>query len=544
MVEHRRAGQRCEERELVDLSLLTSRYYTPDSAHYVPRVSFGTSGHRGSSLHGSFHAVQVAALVDAIVALRASWGATGPLFVGADSHALSTLALQTVRDVLQHQDVDVRYAPDDTLIATPVISHTILSWNREHPDHPADGIILTPSHNPPHDGGFKYNPPTGGPATPDITDAIAAYTNAQLAREPHARTPAEPVTSYPTADMIGGYVDALQDVINIPAIQRADLSIGVDPLGGASLPVWKAIAARYGLNVHILNEQIDPQFAFMHLDHDGVIRMDCSSPWAMRGVVEHAANYDVCVGHDPDADRHGIVTAKGVMNPNRFLSLAVDHLLRTRTDWAHDVKIGRTVVTSSMLDRVAAQLGYATFETPVGFKWFVDGLNDGSLVFGGEESAGASFVQFDGRPWSTDKDGIIMGLLAAEIVATRGQDLDAYWAELTAQHGQVYYARRDRPASAAVRQAVKTMTQESITRTRFAGHPITQISTVARGNGAPIGGMRIDTAHGWVAMRPSGTEDILKIYAESFVDDAHLQQLLDEASHIVEETIGERTDLG
>lgn len=533
MAQHARAGQPCVPEDLIDLHQLREAYHHADAASIAP-VSFGTSGHRGSSLRGSFQDLHVAALTQAIVELRASWAATGPLFVGADSHALSACALATLRQVLSKTDVDARFAIDDVLVPTPVISNAILQWNRQHPDQLADGIILTPSHNPPQDGGFKYNPPSGGPAEPEITDRIAERANALLNdRSQLWERGSDDAAQFQSVDLIGQYVDSLADVIDLNAIRDAGLRLAVDPLGGSALAVWQEIKKRHALQVDILNETIDPSFGFMHLDHDGVIRMDCSSPFAMAGVVARAKAYDVCIGHDPDADRHGIVTAQGVMNPNHFLSLAVDHLLRTRKAWSASANVGRTVVTSAMIDRVAQAHGRTAFETPVGFKWFVEGMNNGSLVFGGEESAGASFVDQQGRPWSTDKDGIIMGLLAAEIIATQKQSLDALWEKLTEQHGHVFYGRDDQHASHAVRARIKSLQPDQISVTTLANKPITRILSRARGNDASIGGLRLETADGWIAMRPSGTEDILKVYAESFVSEAHVQTLLQDAQNIV-----------
>lgn len=533
MAQHPRAGQPCEPDDLIDLTALQDAYHRADPEMIAP-VSFGTSGHRGSSLRGSFQDVHVAALTQAIMELRESWGATGPIFVGADSHALSAHALQTLREVLSSAEVDARFALDDALVPTPVISNAILQWNRTHPNHLADGIILTPSHNPPQDGGFKYNPPSGGPAEPEITDRIAARANALLQDRAQLRKRGSGDSAqFVRMDLIGQYVDSLGDVIDLDVIRQADLRMAVDPLGGSALDVWKAIKERLNLPVDILNHANDPSFAFMHLDHDGIIRMDCSSPFAMAGVVARAKAYDVCIGHDPDADRHGIVTARGVMNPNRFLSLAVDHLLRTRTGWKTTANVGRTVVTSAMIDRVAASHGRSAFETPVGFKWFVEGMNNGELVFGGEESAGASFVDMQGRPWSTDKDGIIMGLLAAEILATEKKSLDDLWDALTRKHGDVFYGRDDQHAPHAVRARIQSLKPEEISVDTLAGKPILRALSHARGNGASIGGVRLETEEGWIAMRPSGTEDILKVYAESFVSQAHVQTLLQDAQNIV-----------
>lgn len=545
MATHPRAGQPALASDLIDLDALVRAYYaqTPDPAVPEQRVSFGTSGHRGSSLKGSFQALHIEALTQAIIELRDEDGVHGPLFIGADSHALSAEALVSVRRVIAGHHaagvaIDARFAPHDALVATPLVSHAILTWNRQADAPRADGIIITPSHNPPADGGFKYNPATGGPAEPRTTDRIAARANALLA-DPAQILRADlddeagSVDRWTRYDFVAHYVDDLSRVVAIDAIRAAGVRLGVDPLGGAALPVWRAIRDRLGLDITVLNDALDPRFGFMRLDHDGAIRMDCSSPYAMQALTERAGAYDVCVGNDPDADRHGIVTGRGVMNPNHFLSLAVDHLLATRTAWPTSAKIGRTVVTSALLDRVAASHGREVLEVPVGFKWFVDGMFDRSLVFGGEESAGASFVDHAGEPWSTDKDGILLGLLAAEMVAVQGVSLDAQWDALRARFGEVYYARRDAPASAAVRSRVKGMTPDDVSITTLGGEAITNVSPHARGNGATIGGLRIDVANGWVAMRPSGTEDILKIYAESFVSDAHLAALLSDAEALV-----------
>lgn len=536
MALHPRAGQTACATDLVDLDALARAYFerTPDYRVPEERVSFGTSGHRGSSLRTSFQQAHVYALTQAIIEVRAEEGIRGPLFIGADSHALSAYALASALRVLAAHGVDTRRAPNDELVATPLVSRAILAWNEDASGERADGIIITPSHNPPHDGGFKYNPASGGPAEAELTDRIAARANALLEDPSQLRVAsAEAGAAWGTPyDFVGAYVDALERVINIAAIQRAGVRIGVDPLGGAALPVWRRIQARYGLALTILNDEVDAQFAFMCLDHDGVIRMDCSSPWAMTSVAAKAASFDVCVGNDPDSDRHGIVTERGVMNPNHFLALSVDHLLRTRA-WPQSARVGRTVVTSALVDRVVASHGRTVFEVPVGFKWFVEGMFDRSLVFGGEESAGASFVAFDGSPWSTDKDGIVMGLLAAEMVAVSGQSLVQQLDQLVERHGRIFYARRDSPAPAHVRNLVKKASAASVTQTTLADEALTSVSAQARGNGASIGGLRLDTAAGWVAMRPSGTEDILKIYAESYVSESHLDTLLNEAEAMV-----------
>lgn len=538
MTVHVRAGTPATLEDLVDLEALLAAYDTriPNVEVADERIRFGTSGHRGSSLCGSFQDLHVAALTQAILELRAEWGIAGPLFVGADSHALSGKALQTVREVLAAHSVDARFAPAGGLVATPLVSHAILRWNHEGRGGAADGIILTPSHNPPEDGGFKYNPPTGGPAEPVFTDAIAARANELLATpdQIQRRAVAANASVGTNYDFVAAYVRDLDRVVDLDRIRKEKIRIAVDPLGGTALPIWAAIRDVFGLDIEILNDRIDPQFSFMHLDHDGIIRMDCSSPYVMNGFGDAMAGFDVGIGNDPDADRHGIVSAKGVMNPNHFLSLAVDHLLRTRSEWSKTAGIGRTVVTSAMIDRVAASHGRAVFEVPVGFKWFVEGLASQELVFGGEESAGASFVAFDGGAWSTDKDGILLGLLAAEMIAVQEQSLDELWAAMVKTHGEVFYARRDTPASAALRHAVKSLNADAIQSDTLGGQTITHIRTHAAGNGEAIGGLKIETADGWVAMRPSGTEDILKVYGESFVSQEHLHTLLDDAEAIVQ----------
>lgn len=539
MANHPRAGQPVLAEDILDLDTLRAAYFDriPNPAHPEERVSFGTSGHRGSSLKGSFQERHIFALTQAIIEVRAEEGFQGPLFIGADSHALSALALQSALRVLAAHEVDVRRAPNDELVATPLVSNAILKWNAEPSNPRADGIIITPSHNPPQDGGFKYNPASGGPAEPGLTDRIAARANELLANPSALRVSSvEEAAAYGADfDFVASYVEGLSRVIDLDAIRQAKVHIGVDPLGGASLPVWKKIRDTLDLNIEILNEVVDPTFGFMCLDHDGVIRMDCSSPWAMAALTERAKGFDVCVGNDPDSDRHGIVTARGVMNPNHFLALSVDHLLQTRGDWPADAGVGRTVVTSALFDRVVQSHGREVFEVPVGFKWFVEGMNSRKLVFGGEESAGASFVAFDGSAWSTDKDGIIMGLLAAELVARRGESLDAQLDALFEKHGRVFYTRRDTAAPAALRSLVKRATPQSVQTTELGGGKITSVTSEARGNGAGIGGLRIDTETGWVAMRPSGTEDILKVYAESFVSEEHLARLVDDAEAMVAE---------
>ncbi|WP_409523328.1 phosphoglucomutase (alpha-D-glucose-1,6-bisphosphate-dependent) [Nitrincola sp. MINF-07-Sa-05] len=522
------------------------RAYTnrPDNADPAQRVSFGTSGHRGSSLAGSFNDAHIAAIVQAVVDYRCEAGITGPLFLGRDTHALSRPAWDTAMEVLAGNGVEVVIAKEDEVLATPVISHAILRHNaslKAQSDAPlADGLIITPSHNPPEDGGIKYNPPHGGPAEANITASLEAQANRYLddGGATIQRLPLEQARALVREqDLIGHYVDTLGDVIDMAAIQsqqqRSGLRLGVDPMGGTALPIWQTIAKRYGLALDIINPQVDANFAFMPPDHDGKIRMDCSSSAAMANLLAIKDRFDLAFGNDPDADRHGIVDAGGLMNPNHYLAVAIDYLLGHRPLWGQSLKLGKTLVSSSMIDRVVAAHGCELYEVPVGFKWFVEGLHQSWLAFGGEESAGASLLTFDAMPWSTDKDGIALCLLAAEIMAVTGQSPSQRYAELTARHGAPVYRRIDSPCDAQQKAAFKQLSADSVVASTLAGDPITQIMTKAPGNNESIGGLKVTTAHGWFAARPSGTEALYKLYAESFRGEAHLEAILDEARQLL-----------
>ncbi len=544
------AGKPAPKSLLVSVPELERAYHDnkPDPANPRQLVSFGTSGHRGSSLDSTFTEAHILAITQAIVEYRASKGIRGPLFMGKDTHALSGPAQRTALEVLAANGIEVIVAEgaDDTAPAreftpTPVISWLILGHNRTHsPAHgAADGIVITPSHNPPADGGFKYNPPNGGAADTDVTAWIQDRANALLhaGNKDVKRIPYERAIKAPTTweqDFVGPYVRDLASVVDIEAIKHAGVRLGADPLGGASLAYWRAIKEIYGLDLTIVNETLDPTFSFMTVDHDGKIRMDCSSPYAMAGLVKLKDQYQVAFGNDPDSDRHGIVTPSvGLMNPNHYLAVAIRYLLTHRDVWNKSAAIGKTVVSSSMIDRVVASLGRKLSEVPVGFKWFAPGLFDGAICFGGEESAGASFLRRDGSVWSTDKDGIILALLAAEITAQTGQDPGVHYQELTAQFGTPYYTRIDAPATPAQKAAFKKLTPASVKATTLAGEKIEAKLTAAPGNGASIGGLKVVTASGWFAARPSGTEDIYKIYAESFQSQEHLQAILTEAQAVV-----------
>jgi phosphoglucomutase len=513
------AGTRPDPSQLVDLDELEAAYHRPPQGP----VSFGTSGHRGTSLKGTFTAAHVKAISEAIARHRKAEGITGPLFVARDTHALSEPAFHTAIGVFSAHGIDVRVDADGGYTPTPALSHAILT----HPG--ADGIVLTPSHNPPEDGGYKYNPPSGGPAGTDITKRIEAEANELLEAEietAEARTTAH--------DYVSAYVDDLPNVIDIDAIRAAGVHIGAHPLGGASVAYFKAIAERHGLNLEVVSDEVDPTFRFVPLDHDGKIRMDCSSPHVMSGLIEYRDRFDVAVACDPDSDRHGIVTpTSGLMNPNHYLAVAIHYLFGGARDWGQDVGIGKTLVSSTMIDLVARDLGRTLVEVPVGFKWFVDGLIDGSLGFGGEESAGASFLRKDGSPWSTDKDGILLALLAAEITAKAGKDPGAYYEQLTERHGAPAYRRVDSPIDAERKERLLNLQPDDITATELAGEPITAKLTNAPGNDAPIGGVKVVTESGWFAARPSGTEDIYKLYAESLKGEEHLQQIIEEARRIL-----------
>jgi phosphoglucomutase len=530
------AGTRPDASMLVDVDGLLGAYHdvSPDPADSAQRVAFGTSGHRGTATAGTFNEAHVLAISEGICRYRAAQGIGGPLFVGRDTHALSVPAARTAVEVLAAHGVDVRVDAADGPTPTPAISHAILTHNRAGDGPPADGIVITPSHNPPEDGGFKYNPPSGGPADTSVTRWIQDEANRLLEGGlAEVRRAADPDAT--PHDYVRAYVDDLGAVIDTDAIREAGVSVGVDPLGGASAPYWGPIAERYGLDLTIVNEEVDPTFRFVPLDHDGRIRMDCSSPFAMAGLIELRDRFDVAVACDPDADRHGIVTrGAGLMNPNHYLAAAIGYLFGGAREWPADTGVGKTLVSSSMIDLVCADLGRRLVEVPVGFKWFVDGLLDGSLGFGGEESAGASFLRRDGSAWSTDKDGLLLALLAAEMTARSGRDPGAAYAELTERFGTPVYRRVDAPASPARKAVLARLSSADVRASELAGEPIRAILTEAPGNGAPIGGVKVVAEHGWFAARPSGTEDIYKLYAESLRDEEHLERILSEAQEVVD----------
>jgi len=523
------------------MTRLISAYYThkPDASNPAERVAFGTSGHRGSSLRNSFNEGHVLAVSQAICEYRKSKGITGPLFMGMDTHALSEAALATAIEVFAARGVDVMIQQGLRYTPTPVISHAILTYNRNRKTGFADGVVITPSHNPPEDGGFKYNPPEGGPADTDITRTIEERANEVLATgiELIRRLPFEKAMksgSIHEYDYVTPYVADIQDVIDMEVIARAGLKIGADPLGGAAVDFWDPIAERYGIGLEVVNRCVDPTFSFMTVDHDGKIRMDCSSPYAMAGLIRLKDHFDIAFGNDTDVDRHGIVTRKaGLMNPNHYLSVAVHYLFRNRRDWRKDASVGKTLVSTSMIDRVAADLGRRLSEVPVGFKWFVEGLIDGSCGFGGEESAGASFLRKDGTVWTTDKDGIIMDLLACEMMAKTGRDPAEAYKELEERFGKSFYIRIDTAATAEQKAVLKKLSPDMIVAQTLAGDPITAKLTRAPANNADIGGLKVVTANGWFAARPSGTEDIYKVYAESFVSEEHLGRIMEETAMII-----------
>ncbi|GAA1797572.1 phosphoglucomutase (alpha-D-glucose-1,6-bisphosphate-dependent) [Leucobacter iarius] len=548
---HDRAAAPARPEDLVDLEALLAAFdeRVPDPSDPAQRVVFGTSGHRGSSLDGSFNAAHIIAMSAAIAEYRAEQGIAGPLFLGADTHPLSAPAERIAREVLSAAGVRVLARSgtgDEIYVPTPAVSHAILTHNRGRdaadPDR-ADGIVVTPSHNPPRDGGFKYNPPHGGPADTDATGWIARRANELLERGVDAiplagrdSVAGEPVGRY---DFLGEYVESLDRVIDLDAIRRSGLRIGAHPLGGASVAYWAAIRDRYELDLTVLGPGVDPRWSFMHLDWDGKIRMDPSSAQVMSTVTGYRDDFDLVTGNDADADRHGIVTADaGLMNPNHFLVVAIDYLLSHRPDWAPEAGIGKTLVSSGLIDRVVAAHGRTLLEVPVGFKWFVPGLVDGSVVFGGEESAGASFLRFDGAPWSTDKDGILLCLLAAEIQAVTGQSPSQRYRELADRLGDPAYARVDAPATPEQKARLAALAPSDVTDTELAGDPITAVLTTAPGNGAGIGGLKVQTEHAWFAARPSGTEHVMKIYAESFRGPEHLAQVQEAARRLVDRVLG------
>ena len=526
---------------LVDLARLEREYHQrkPDLADKNQWVSFGTSGHRGSSLNGTFTEAHILAITQAICEYRRGQKTDGPLFMGKDTHALSAPAQRTALEVLAANNVETIIQPNDGVTPTPVISRAIIVYNRGRKTGLADGIVITPSHNPPEDGGFKYNPTNGGPADTDVTRWVQDRAN-ELLRGNNAgvkRVPYETAVKAPTThaqDYILPYVNDLKNVVDMEAIRDAKLKLGVDPLGGAALPYWEPINAVYKLNITVVNPKLDPQFGFMTVDHDGKIRMDCSSPYAMARLVALKDQYRVAFANDPDSDRHGIVTpSAGLMNPNHYLAVAINYLLTNRPIWSPHITVGKTLVSSSMIDRVVHKLGRQLCEVPVGFKWFSPGLFDGSLCFGGEESAGASFLRLDGTVWTTDKDGPIMNLLAAEITARTGKDPGEHYRALTAEFGTPFYTRIDAPATPEQKASLAKLSPEAVKESTLAGDPITAKLTKAPGNNAPIGGLKVATATGWFAARPSGTENIYKIYAESFTDEKHLEAIVREAQAIV-----------
>ncbi|MBX3195730.1 MAG: phosphoglucomutase (alpha-D-glucose-1,6-bisphosphate-dependent) [Microbacteriaceae bacterium] len=536
-----RAGTPAQESDLIDVRELVDAYYSrvPDMSDPAQRVVFGTSGHRGSSLDGAFTETHIAATTQAICEYRASQGITGPLYVGRDTHGLSRPAETTALEVLEANGVHAITDEYDDYVPTPALSRAIIVHNRRAgADAPqADGIVITPSHNPPRDGGFKYNPPHGGPADSDATSWIANRANELIEDRLHQvkRGAASAVDTY---DFRGAYVDDLASIIDVDAIRNSGLRIGADPLGGASVHYWRLIASRYGLDLTVVNPEVDPTWRFMTLDWDGKIRMDPSSPSAMASVVAKRGDFDLLTGNDADADRHGIVTPDGLMNPNHYLVVAIRYLYTHRDGWAPDAAIGKTLVSSSMIDRVAASLGRRLWEVPVGFKWFVPGLVDGTVGFGGEESAGASFLQSDGQAWTTDKDGILLALLASEIRAVTGRSPSELYRELTAEFGDPAYARVDAAATPAQKARLGRLSASDIAADALAGDPITARLTEAPGNDAPIGGVKVVSQHAWFAARPSGTEDVYKIYAESFRGPEHLAEVQAEAKRIVDAALG------
>ncbi len=541
MAQSELAGKPAPRELLVDVPKLISAYYTlsPHPDDPARQVSFGTSGHRGSSLKTTFNEAHVLAICQSIAEVRLAEGTTGPLFLGMDPHALSEPAHRTALEVFAANGVEVRYQPGGGDTPTPAVSFAILAHNAGRTADIADGVVITPSHNPPDDGGFKYNPPTGGPADTSLTKRVQDRANAllkdgfkEVKRVSYEKALAADTTQ--AYDFVTPYVAALGSVVDMEAIAHAGLKIGADPLGGASLSYWEPIAEAYKLNIDIVTSYVDPTFGFMTVDKDGKIRMDCSSPFAMASLIGLKDKYDIAFGNDPDADRHGIVTPSvGLMNPNHYLAVAINYLFQNRPGWNPNAAVGKTLVSSAMIDRVAASLGRTLSEVPVGFKWFVDGLLSGVYGFGGEESAGASFLRQDGTVWTTDKDGIILDLLAAEITAKTGRDPGLHYQDLEAKFGSPLYERMDAPANADQQKILSNLSPEQVSASNLAGDPITAKLTRAPGNDAPIGGLKVTTQNGWFAARPSGTEPVYKIYAESFVDAAHLKRIQEEAQAIV-----------
>lgn len=539
MAIHPNAGKKAQPSDLISIPSLVAHYYLlqPDLNQTEQQVAFGTSGHRGCSHKHSFNELHILAITQAIVEVRTQQGITGPVLVGKDTHALSEPAFYSVLSVLVAHNIEVIIQENQGYTPTPGISHAILTYNRTHTAK-ADGIVITPSHNPPQDGGIKYNPPHGGPAESELTQAIEKRANQLIAQGFSAitrvsREQLESSNYLKATDLVTPYVNDLVNVIDMQAIQRANLKIGVDPLGGSGIEYWRQIAKTYQLNIQLVNEVVDPSFQFMSLDKDGVIRMDCSSPYAMAGLLALKDDYDLAFGNDPDYDRHGIVTPQGLMNPNHFLAVCIDYLYQHRPQWGAEVAVGKTLVSSAIIDKVVAGLGRRLCEVPVGFKWFVDGLYQGQLGFGGEESAGASFLRKDGTPWSTDKDGILLCLLAAEITAVTGKNPQQYYDELAQRYGHSAYSRLQAVANAEQKAVLSKLSPEMVSAQQLAGDAITAKLTHAPGNQQAIGGLKVTTEYGWFAARPSGTEDIYKIYCESFKGDAHLKQIEQEAQEIV-----------
>ncbi|HAE86383.1 MAG TPA: phosphoglucomutase, alpha-D-glucose phosphate-specific [Anaerolineaceae bacterium] len=542
MPPHPLAGKPAPLGVLVNIPRLVSAYYTlhPDPQNPAHAVVFGTSGHRGSSLTGSFNQDHVLAISQAIAEYRKAAGITGPLFMGMDTHALSEPALYTALEVFAGNGVELMIHAGMRYTPTPVISHAILTYNAAHPGTQADGVVISPSHNPPEDGGFKYNPPNGGPANTDTTKWIQARANAIIrdGLKDVRRLPFEKALKAETThaiDLITPYVSDLENVVDMQAIAASGIHIGVDPLGGSGLAYWEPMAERYHLNLEVVNKRIDPTFSFMTLDHDGKIRMDCSSPYAMANLVAMKDKFDIAFGNDVDYDRHGIVTRSlGLMNPNHYLAVAIFYIFQHRLEWPATAQVGKTLVSSVLMDKVAQKIGRPLYEVPVGFKWFVPGLLAGTLGFGGEESAGASYLRKNGKVWTTDKDGIILDLLAAEILAVTGKDPGEHFQALESELGRTWYSRMDAPSGAREKAILANLSPEMVTATTLAGDPITAKLTKAPGNGAPIGGLKVSTEYGWFAARPSGTEDIYKIYAESLRSAEHLERIQAEAREIVD----------
>jgi phosphoglucomutase len=543
MVANPRAGQPAQPEDLVDLPHLITSYYSiePDPEDVAQQVAFGTSGHRGSALNGAFNEAHILAITQAIIEYRAAHGTSGPLFIGRDTHGLSEPAWVSALEVLAANDVVAMIDSADRFTPTPAISHAILTYNRGRTEALADGIVVTPSHNPPYDGGFKYNPPNGGPAETDATNAIAKRANEILRNhEAVKRVPvARALRHAQRHDYMDAYVEDLPNVVDVDVIRKAGVRIGADPLGGASVDYWAAIAERHDLELTVVNPLVDATWRFMTLDHDGKIRMDCSSPDAMASLIANRDHYQIATGNDADSDRHGIVTPDaGLMNPNHYLAVAIDYLYTHRPSWPDGIAVGKTAVSSSIIDRAVDGIGRKLIEVPVGFKWFVDGLIGGTIGFGGEESAGASFLRRDGSVWTTDKDGIILALLAAEILAVTGATPSQRYAELTAKYGAPTYARIDAPANREQKARLAKLSADQVDATELAGEPITAKLTTAPGNDAPLGGLKVTTADAWFAARPSGTEDVYKIYAESFRGPEHLAEVQQAAQEVVDKVIG------